>query len=193
FHGRWILRSQPREPSSAMTRLAPRATIGASLLFAVAMLVGACVPRASAQLEPDTVKSSRQPAGKSVPVTPPPGVKGAAATPAVPPAASAKKKIPPPQNVSFKTADGVNLSATFYPSPLEKDALKEAVPVILLHSFKGSRADFSDLALVLQDAGCAVLVPDLRGHGQSTRRTLPDGKDKEIEPALMNKQDFEAM
>jgi len=104
-----------------------------------------------------------------------------------------KKKLPPPQSVAFKTRDGVQLSATFYPSPLEKEALKDAVPIILLHPFKGSRADFNDLAPVLQEAGYAVLAPDLRGHGQSTRRTTPDGKDVEIEQALMNRQDFEAM
>lgn len=127
--------------------------------------------------------------------------KAAAATtpPAVPPrpappTAAAQKKLPPLQNVGLRpTYDGVQLSATYYPSPLEKELAKEAVPVILLHQFKGSRADYNDLALALQKAGCAVLVPDLRGHGQSTRRMDADGKEKTIGPALMNKQDFEAM
>ena len=132
----------------------------------------------------------------------PPASAAKVVTPAAPiktpvPAAAApstiKKKLPAPQIVAFKTRDGVQLSATFYPSPLEKEALKDAVPVILLHAFKGSRADFNDLAPVLQEAGCAVLVPDLRGHGQSTRRTTADGNDVEIEQALMNRQDFEAM
>ncbi|HZZ28768.1 MAG TPA: alpha/beta fold hydrolase [Pirellulales bacterium] len=104
-----------------------------------------------------------------------------------------KKKLPPPVAVAFKTRDGVQLSATFYPTPLEKDAQKDAVPVILLHSFKGSRAEFNDLAVALQEAGCAVLAPDLRGHGQSTRRTTSEGNDVEIEQALMIRQDFDAM
>ena len=90
-----------------------------------------------------------------------------------------KKIIPPPQNVTLRaTVDGVPLAATFYPTPLEKEAAKEAVPVILLHQFKGSRADYNGLALALQKAGCAVLVPDLRGHGHSTRSILPDGRKK---------------
>jgi pimeloyl-ACP methyl ester carboxylesterase len=122
----------------------------------------------------------------------------AAQTPATdkgPPAAA--RKLPPPQNVGLKpTADGVQLTATFYPSPLEKeqkDQAKEAVPVILLHQFKGSRADYDALAVELQKLNFAVLVPDLRGHGQSTKRVMSDGKEKTIDPALLNKQDFEAM
>jgi len=119
----------------------------------------------------------------------------AAQTPAAGKApAAVARKLPPPQNVGLKpTADGVQLSATFYPSPLEKEQAKEAVPVILLHQFKGSRADYDSLAVELQKLNCAVLVPDLRGHGQSTKQVMSDGKEKTIDPALLNKQDFEAM
>ena len=107
---------------------------------------------------------------------------------------AAPRKLPPPQNVGLKpTPDGVQLAATFYPSPLEKEQAKEAVPVILLHQFKGSRTDYDNLALELQKLNCAVLVPDLRGHGQSTKKATSDGKEKTIDPPLMNKQDFEAM
>lgn len=62
------------------------------------------------------------------------------------------------------TQDGVQLRATFYPGP----RAKQSVPVILLHSYKGDRKEFNTLAPVLQQQGCAVLVPDLRGHGEST-------------------------
>jgi pimeloyl-ACP methyl ester carboxylesterase len=111
-----------------------------------------------------------------------------------PPAAAPVKKLPPPQSVALKrTRDGVQLSAVFYPSKLGNEQQKEAVPVILLHSFKGSHVDFAPLALALQEADCAVLVPDLRGHGQSMRRLLPDGQEKELEASLFNRLDFEAM
>jgi pimeloyl-ACP methyl ester carboxylesterase len=126
------------------------------------------------------------------PVRPPQAV-GTAPVPAPAPPPG-KKPPPPPQTISLKrTRDGVQLSATFYPSKLPKDQLSDAVPVILLHSFKGSHVDYSALALALQDAGCAVLVPDLRGHGQSTRRLMPDGQERDLETGLFNRQDFEAM
>ena len=62
------------------------------------------------------------------------------------------------------TRDLVSLAATFYPGTADKNA----VPVILLHDFKGSRKDFSVLAPYLAKQGYAVMAPDLRGHGDST-------------------------
>jgi len=148
---------------------------------------GAVSRTALAQLDSATLQPRQPPTNK--PTNPPPAVKpsASAATP------EPKRKLPPSQPIAFKTRDGVEMGATYYPSPWDKELQKEAVPVILLHAFKGSRADFNDLALALQDAGCAVLVPDLRGHGQSTRRVNSDGKEVEIEQALMNRQDFDAM
>ncbi len=63
------------------------------------------------------------------------------------------------------TKDGVQLRATFYPGNRGKDT----VPVILLHMQKGDRRDFASLVPFLQQQGHAVLAPDLRGHGDSTR------------------------
>jgi hypothetical protein len=104
------------------------------------------------------------------------------------------KKLPAPQNVQLKTTrDGVLLMASYFPSPLEKQAQREAVPVILLHQLKGSRTDYNEFALALQRAGCAVLVPDLRGHGRSTRRITADGKPKTLDPKQLNKLELDAM
>ena len=70
----------------------------------------------------------------------------------------------PPEVVSLKTTDEKTLSATYYPSR----AGKEAAAVILLHVHGGDRTDLDTLACALQLSGSAVIVPDLRGHGDST-------------------------
>ena len=88
------------------------------------------------------------------------------AAPAGPPV-----KLPAPVQVDLDTGTAgdpmpMALGATYYASPFEEGA----IPVILLHMYKGSSADYSALALLLQkEHGCAVLVPDLRGHGGSTK------------------------
>ncbi len=101
---------------------------------------------------------------------------GAAADPA-------PEKPLPAEEVTLKTKDGVVLVATHYPSKLGKNA----VPVVLLHASKGSRTDLVELALVLQRHGHAVIVPDLRGHGDSTRNRLGD-RTMDLKPA-----DYQAM
>ena len=103
--------------------------------------------------------------------------------------AQEESKAPPREDVTLRTWDGVDIGATFYGSTLGK----EAVPIIMLHQYKGSRADFQDLALALQQAGHAVIAPDLRGHGQSTRQVLPNGRERQLNVAQLNRGDIEAM
>ncbi len=80
------------------------------------------------------------------------------------PTAPRRDELPPPENTTVETRDGMILRVTFYPSTGGKDA----VPLILLHAFRGSRGDLLPMAEFLQRQGHAVLVPDLRGHGEST-------------------------
>ncbi len=95
---------------------------------------------------------------------------------------------PAPVDIQLQTADGLQMAATYYGSK----AGKEAVPIIMLHAWKGSRADFAGLALAMQARGCAVICPDLRGHGKSTQ--IKRGGDyANIDQASLRKGDFEAM
>lgn len=106
-----------------------------------------------------------------------------------------KKKTPPPEDIELKDANGIPLTrdvlikATFYPGTKGKDS----VPIILVHGYKGSRADFAPLAEFLQTQhGHAVLVPDLRGHGESTEVLLGNSK-KPLEYDRLNTDHWEAM
>ena len=75
-----------------------------------------------------------------------------------------KKEIPEPERLALKTVDNVNLVCTFFGGTNEK----ESVPVILLHDIGGSRNELLPFAQTLQrNYGYAVIVPDLRGHGES--------------------------
>ncbi len=79
--------------------------------------------------------------------------------------AKAEEEIPEPQDLVLTTGDRVELAVTYYPP---RKPGKDVVPVVLLHQFKGSRRDYVELAKILQNAGHAVILPDLRGHGRST-------------------------
>jgi pimeloyl-ACP methyl ester carboxylesterase len=96
-------------------------------------------------------------------------------------------KLPPKKEISFETKDGVLLKATYYPGTKDK----ESVPVILLHGFRGSRRDMEKLAAALQrEDGDAVIVPDLRGHGDSTRML---GTAQRLDPDRMPADHFQRM
>jgi alpha-beta hydrolase superfamily lysophospholipase len=78
----------------------------------------------------------------------------------------AEKKESPAKRLSRETKDGVKIIVTFYPGNADEDT----VPLILLHDLKGDRSDLDELAEYLHSMGHAVIVPDLRGHGESTRQ-----------------------
>jgi pimeloyl-ACP methyl ester carboxylesterase len=90
-------------------------------------------------------------------------------------------EIPAPEDIELKTKeDGLLIKAAYFPGTKGQDS----IPVILLHGFKGSRKDFTQgggLAAYLQEKlGCAVIVPDLRGHGESTKFAAADPADDKL-------------
>lgn len=80
-----------------------------------------------------------------------------------------KKEPPKPKytisDVDLTTKDGFPLKATWY----EGDRGTSAAAILMLHDLGRSRRDFDALATFFTDNGHCVLVPDLRGHGESTR------------------------
>ncbi len=99
-----------------------------------------------------------------------------------------------PQELELITKDQVVLHATFYPGSRGK----QSVPLILLHGWDGplgpgSGQDLSPLALTLQKAGHAVVVPDLRGHGRSTTRRVGKQATEVIDRDQLRPADIQAM
>ena len=82
--------------------------------------------------------------------------------------------------------DNLILTATYLPG----NRGKKTVPIILLHDFGGSRSDLAVLAKTLQKEGYAVLVPDLRGHGGSTKIEIGPEKYEELAYKKLDKSFF---
>ncbi len=97
-------------------------------------------------------------------------------------------KIPEPVDLTLQTGDGLQLALTYYASLKGK----QAIPIVMLHGWKQSRSEFKDIAPVLQQLGYAVIVPDLRGHGGSTRRKGASRDDK-LDAATMAPSQFSLM
>jgi alpha-beta hydrolase superfamily lysophospholipase len=66
------------------------------------------------------------------------------------------------QRVTFRTDDGVTISATWY-----EPSLRPAPAVILVHMLHQSRREWESLAQRLSADGIGALAIDLRGHGES--------------------------
>ncbi len=81
---------------------------------------------------------------------------------------------PPPSGLAT-TTDGATLAYQIYPAKAGSPS------VILLHMLRRDRTDWDSIAKWLQKSGYTVIVPDLRGHGQST------GNWEEFTPEDFNK------
>jgi pimeloyl-ACP methyl ester carboxylesterase len=85
-------------------------------------------------------------------------------------------------------APGVRIVASYYPGDGVRG--RDTVPVIMLHSDEGNRQDFHSLAIYLQQRHHAVIAPDLRGHGESTKTTESNIK---LDAKKMSNAHFELM
>jgi pimeloyl-ACP methyl ester carboxylesterase len=128
-----------------------------------------------------------------------PGAALAAPASKTPPSkTSAKKKLELPETeaVVRQTGDGLKLHLTYYPGPAKRPDVPGKrtvpIPIVMLHMWKQSRSDYKDLATFLQSQGHAVIVPDLRGHGESTR-LKGDRRDETLKAATMSPQQFKLM
>jgi pimeloyl-ACP methyl ester carboxylesterase len=106
------------------------------------------------------------------------------------PAKAAGAELPRPEDFTMQTADNVQLTATYY----RGSKGKESIPVVLLHGWKHNRTDYTKyFAPYLQSKGFAVIVPDLRGHGDSTRLKTLHGKDETLDAVTLAPNQFNLM
>lgn len=98
-----------------------------------------------------------------------------------------KDEKPKPRTIELVTKDGKRLRAFYFPS----DKGKAAKTVLLVHEWRGQASPYAKLVVALRDAGCAVLVPDYRGHGGSREQINSKGKKAEMDTSKMSKRDIE--
>lgn len=76
-----------------------------------------------------------------------------------------------PIPVNYTTSDGVNIVGDYW-TPI--DMSKPAPAIILLHMYQSERKTWYPQIVALEYAGFAIMIIDMRGHGES------------VEPASMN-------
>ena len=187
-------RSTERAKAFSMHRLASRADVGCSRFSQLGQQAGRPMIARSNVLAQTLSRGSRTLAGDgyALPKWPAGWLLIWALFSASPCPGAPEKKAPPKVDVTLRTKDGVNLRCAYYPGTQGKNT----VPVIFLHGWKGQGAEYSGLVNFLRDNGhhWAMIVPDLRGHGRSTTRTLRVGiKPEEIQPDRMGPDDIRSM
>lgn len=96
---------------------------------------------------------------------------------------------PKPRPVKLRTKDGIDLDGFYFGS----NKGKKAIPVLLVHEWKGQKNSYAKLCMGLRNAGCAVLALDYRGHGGSREYTNNRGDKKSFNLQTMNKSDVGAI
>lgn len=92
------------------------------------------------------------------------------------------------RSLDLTTNDNVKLRAFYFPS----DKGKEAIPVIVVHEWQGQAGPYGPMVKALWEAGCAVIVPELRGHGGSRVQEL-GGRTREFDVNRMGRADVLGM
>jgi dienelactone hydrolase len=99
-------------------------------------------------------------------------------------AAAPPDDAPKGEDVRFTTADGLSIAATWYP-PLEGTPSPAPV-VIALPMYRHTRGSYGPMVRPVTDRGMALLVLDLRGHGDSAKQGGEDlGKRVEARDAAL--------
>ena len=101
--------------------------------------------------------------------------------------AQEEEEKPKPRTIELMTKDGMKLRAFYFPS----NKGKASRTVLLVHEWRGQASPYAKLVVALRDAGCAVLVPDYRGHGGSREQVNSKGKKAEMDTSKMSKRDIE--
>lgn len=101
-----------------------------------------------------------------------------------------KEKEPAGRFEVVETKDGVRLHVGYFPP---KEPGKNVVPVMVIHEWGGQFSPYLPLAIALKEAGCAVVVPELRGHGASNTFRTPSGEEQQFDPSKMGPADVAAM
>ncbi len=126
-----------------------------------------------------------------------------AALVALPAAAQELAQGPEPVIETLRASDGVQIIITYYGPPARKGTAqaKQATPVVMLHDYKDTRVAFAPLARRLQSQGdaegkgpsFAVVMVDLRGHGDSTKQYSASGDQRELDVTKIGKSDIADM
>jgi pimeloyl-ACP methyl ester carboxylesterase len=174
-------------PNAALSLRLP--TVGGILFSAFVCFMASALPIVAVGQQPPAVPGVKP--GQPAANPPRPNFPNAGQRPAQPPAVrpgAKKPERPAPKTLSLMTADGVMLRTMYFPS----DKGKEAVPVILIHEWQGQASPYGGLVKALWDAGCAVVVPELRGHGGSKEQEVA-GRKREFDVSRMGKADVMSM
>ncbi len=106
------------------------------------------------------------------------------------PAATEQEPLAEPTELRLDTSDGIGLGVQYFAVGKKTTPI---ATVILVHDLGSSSDALAPLAKTLQQTGCVVLVPDLRGHGESSIPAYAKAAADGNQSKLLKAPDFKAM